>query len=131
MRQGRSWACDLYTTLPNESSEKGKQVFALEKGNNKKNQKIIIKDLAIVTKKIYDAFVVLVLESKNNIWILNNKASKHVISNVDLSNKITPIALGNVNSARGHSHVIHGKDESFRLKFLDGKIKHIFDVLMS
>ncbi len=28
---------------------------------------------------------------------------------------------------RGHSHVIHGKDD-LCLKFLDGKIKHIFDV---
>ncbi len=97
----------------------------------KATKKIIIKDLAIVTKVFYDAFVAFALESKDNIWILDNRASKHVIGNVDLSNKITPIALGNVNSARGHSHVIHGKDESFRLKFLDGKIKHTFDVLMS
>lgn len=131
MRQGRSWVCDLYTILPNESNEKGKQVFALEESNQKKNQEIIIKDLAIVIKVFYDAFVALALESKDNIWIINNKVFKHVIGNVDLSNKITPIALGNVNSARGHSHVIHGKDESFRLKFLDGKIKHIFDVLLS
>jgi hypothetical protein len=31
---------------------------------------------------------------------------------------------------RGHSHVIHVKDD-LCLKFPDGKIKHIFDVLMS
>jgi hypothetical protein len=35
MRQGKSWAHDYNTTLPNESSEKGKQVLALEKGGKK------------------------------------------------------------------------------------------------
>jgi hypothetical protein len=82
--------------LPNESNEKRKQVLALEEGNRENNQKIIIKDLPIVTKIFDAAFVTLALESKNNIWILDNRASKHVIGNVDLSNKITPITLRNV-----------------------------------
>jgi hypothetical protein len=80
--------------LPNESNEKGKQVLALE-GDKEKNQEIIIKDLTIATKVFDATFVALALESKNNIWILENRASKHVTSNVDLSNKITLITSGN------------------------------------
>jgi hypothetical protein len=79
MHQGKSWARDYNTTLPNESSEKGKQVLALEKGGKNKNQEIIIKDLIIVTIVFDDAFVALAFESKDNIRILDNRASNMLL----------------------------------------------------
>jgi hypothetical protein len=61
---------------------------------------------------IFDVtFITFALESKDNTWILDTKAPKHVIGNVNLLDQITLIESKHVKYAIGHFHAIHRKGD--------------------
>jgi len=71
-------ALDFNTTFPNELSQR---VIPLKEGDGENNQKITIEDWN-VGSEIFDAtLATLMFDSKDNTWILNIRASKHVTSN--------------------------------------------------